>query len=74
MPAEVRQRYDKLQQHDLPAVSPNDLRVENDGDEDEDTDSDDDDNATSTLSTISYDQVSLGQPGHRTWGIHTVLT
>ncbi|MEY2492694.1 MAG: serine protease Do [Verrucomicrobiota bacterium] len=66
MPAEVRQRYDKLQQHDLPAVSPNDLRAENDAEDDEDMESEDEDSSNSTVSTISYDQVSLGQPGHRT--------
>ncbi len=32
VPAEVKQRYDKLQQHDLPAVAPDDLRVESEGD------------------------------------------
>lgn len=41
VPPEVRQRYEKLQQHDLPAVSPNDLRAQSDGDEDDDDDDDD---------------------------------
>src|SRR6267378_5429409 len=41
VPAEVRQRYEKLQQHDLPVVSPSDLRAENESDAD-DTDEDDD--------------------------------
>jgi serine protease Do len=40
VPPEVRQRYEKLQQHDLPAVSPNDLRAQSDGDDDDDDDDD----------------------------------
>src|SRR6059058_17474 len=70
VPAEVKQRYDKLQQHDLPAVAPNDLRVESEGDTDED---DDDDEDSSRASTISYDQVVSQQVGRRAWEIHTVL-
>jgi len=70
VPAEVRQRYDKLQQHDLPAVAPDDLRVESEGDTDEDDDVDED---SSRASTISYDQVRSPQTGHRAWEIHTVL-
>jgi len=70
VPAEVRQRYDKLQQHDLPAVAPDDLRVESEGDTDEDDDVDED---SSRASTISYDQVYSQQAGHRAWEIHTVL-
>jgi len=75
LPPEVRQRYDKLQQHDLPAVSPDELRVENDADDDEDVDADseDEDDSSSRASTISYDRVSSDQFGHRTWEIHTVL-
>jgi serine protease Do len=42
MPAEVRERYDKLQQHDLPAVAPRD-----DVDEDESADDDDEDETPS---------------------------
>jgi hypothetical protein len=45
VPAEVRQRYEKLQQHDLPAVSLGDLRAENDADEDEDDMDEDEDTA-----------------------------
>src|SRR5881392_2085686 len=54
VPVDVRQRYDKLQQHDLPAVAPNDLRAESESDTDEDDDVDED---SSRASTISYDQV-----------------
>src|SRR5437867_9051177 len=41
MPGEVRQRYEKLQQHDLPTVAPDDdLRADSDSDTDEDNDVD----------------------------------
>jgi serine protease Do len=40
VPVEVRQRYEKLQERDLPAVGPNDLRA-SDVDTDDDDDSDD---------------------------------
>ena len=69
MPAEARQRYEKLQQHDLPAVAPDDLRAENDSDADDDEEEEDD----SQASTVSYDQVYSQQVGHRAWEIHTVL-
>jgi serine protease Do len=72
VPADVRQRYEKLQQHDLPAVSPGDLRAENDADEDED-DMDDEDEDTAKASSASYEQISFQQMAHRTWEIHTVL-
>src|SRR5436305_1900941 len=36
VPAEVRQRYEKLQEHDLRAVATGDLRAESDSDEDDD--------------------------------------
>ena len=52
-PADVRERYEKLQQNDLPAVSP---RADADnGDEDDDDDSDDEGESRGPLS----DQVSL---------------
>jgi serine protease Do len=72
VPAAVRQRYEKLQQHDLPAIAPEDLRAEseNDGDDDDDAD---DETETPRATTISYDQISCPQTGHRTWEIHTVL-
>src|SRR5438874_1479651 len=71
VPAEVRQRYEKLQQHDLPAVAPDDLRAESesdDGDEDNDVDEE-----TARASTVSYDQVCSQQARHRAGEIHTVL-
>jgi hypothetical protein len=70
VPPEVRQRYDKLQQHDLPSVAPDDLRAESESDTDEDEDVDED---SSRASTVSYDQVFSQQAGRRTWEIHTVL-
>jgi hypothetical protein len=44
IPAEVRERYEKLQQHDLPAVAP---RADFDEDESGDTDDDNDDDSQS---------------------------
>ena len=70
VPAEVRQRYEKLQQHDLPAVAPDDLRAESESDTDEDNDVDEE---SPRASTVSYDQVCSQQVGRRAWEIHTVL-
>lgn len=70
VPAEVRQRYDKLQQHDLPAVAPQDLQADSDIDKDDD---DDNDNDTDEESNVSYDQVSFQPVEHCAWEIHTVL-
>jgi serine protease Do len=72
VPADVRQRYEKLQQHDLPAVAPDDLRAESESDADEDEDEDVDEESP-RASTVSYDQVCSQQPGRRAWEIHTVL-
>jgi serine protease Do len=46
MPADVRERYEKLQQNDLPAVAP-----ETDADEEDEDDDDDNDNEDATQST-----------------------
>ena len=40
VPAEVRQRYEKLQEHDLRAVAPEDLRAESDSDDDDEDETD----------------------------------
>ena len=69
VPAEVRERYEKLQQHDLPAVAPQDLRAESDIDNDEDDDDADEESA----SNVSYDQVCTQELGRAAWEIHTVL-
>jgi serine protease Do len=69
VPAEVRQRYEKLQEHDLRAVAPDDLRAESGNDNDEDDDDRDEDSA----SNVSYDQVCSQEAGHSAWEIHTVL-
>src|SRR5947199_4820410 len=71
VPAEVKQRYDKLQQHDLPAVAPDDLRAESESDENDDNDVDEEESPRA--STVSYDQVYSQQNGPRAWEIHTVL-
>ena len=67
VPAEVRQRYEKLQEHDLRAVAPGDLRAESDSDDDDDVDEE-----SPSASNVSYDQV-CSQEGRRAWEIHTVL-
>jgi hypothetical protein len=67
MPPEVRQRYDKLEQKDLPAISPNQF-VENDenGDDNEDSDNDNDndndndsDDSSTNVSGATMQQVSF---------------
>jgi membrane-associated protease RseP (regulator of RpoE activity) len=45
VPAEVRQRYDKLEQKDLPAIRPNLRSAEKDEDNDNDVDTDDEDDS-----------------------------
>jgi serine protease Do len=69
VPAEVRQRYEKLQEHDLRSVAPDDLRAESDSDEDDD----DMDEENSSASNVSYDQVCSQEVGRNAWEIHTVL-
>ena len=69
VPAEVRQRYEKLQEHDLRSVAPEDLRAESDGDEDDE----DMDEENPSASNVSYDQVCSQEVGRNAWEIHTVL-
>jgi hypothetical protein len=79
LPPEVRQRYDKLEQKDLPAIAPNQF-VENDenGDENDDADENDNDNDndnendngdsdTTNVSAATMQQVSFqsSQPCRR---------
>jgi len=71
VPADVRQRYEKLQQHDLRAISPDDLRAESDADGEEDDMDEEEDTAKG--SSASYEQVFSQQIAHRIWEIHTVL-
>ena len=71
LPPEVRQRYDQLEQKDLPAVVPNNSFVENDKDEnidmdndnDNDNDADDNDNdsddSNDSNTAVTTQQVSL---------------
>jgi serine protease Do len=58
VPAEVRQRYEKLQQHDLPAVGPNDLRASDDNDADDDDDDSGEAEDTTRASGPSHEFVS----------------
>jgi serine protease Do len=71
VPAEVRQRYEKLQEHDLRAVAPGDLRAESDNDDEDDDDEMDQDSPSA--SNVSYDQVYSQEVGRAAWAIHTVL-
>lgn len=58
VPADVRQRYDKLQQNDLPEVGPRDTDNDANADADDDDDNDDDEGADSAPSS---EQVGLNQ-------------
>ena len=69
-PAEVRQRYEKLQEHDFRAVAPDDLRAESDNDNDDDDDADEE---NPSASNVSNDQVCSQEVGRAAWEIHTVL-
>jgi hypothetical protein len=66
IPAEVRKRYEKLQERDLPSV------VSSDGENDEDDDSSDM-NDEDEGETPSVEQVSAAVFPHSIWMIHTVL-
>jgi len=57
VPADVRERYERLKQNDLPAVAP---RADVDNGEDADDDDDDDDDDEGAGSEPSSEQVSLG--------------
>jgi len=70
VPAEVRQRYEKLQEHDVRGVAPYDLRSESDSDDDDDYDVDE---QSPSASNVSYDQVCSEEVGRSAWEIHTVL-
>ena len=74
MPAEVRQRYDKLEQKDLPAVSTKVGVEDNDADdEDEDYDADeDDDSDVENVDVLQVDRPAPSFPARRL-GINTVL-
>jgi hypothetical protein len=57
VPADVRERYERLKQNDLPAVVPRDDVNNSDADDDDDDDDDDDEDAGPEPSS---QQVSLG--------------
>ena len=84
LPPEVRQRYDQLEQKDLPAVVPNNSFVENDKDEnidmdndnDNDNDADDNDDANdnddSDSAAVTMQQVSLRMFPHSFWMLNGI--
>ena len=75
VPAEVRQRYDKLEQKDLPTVSSKVSIEDNDANDDDEGDEDDDDNDSDDSSVDVQqvmDRVVPSFPSRRL-GINTVL-
>jgi hypothetical protein len=79
VPADVRQRYDKLEHNDLPSVSSGStFSFSADGD-DEDNDNDaedednDNDNDDSNSARVNVEQVSFTGFPRRAWTIHSVL-
>ena len=76
LPADVRQRYDKLEQKDLPAVTPaisgqeQSAEAREDGDDDDDDDDDSDDDAVDVLQISGAE--AKGFP-YRRLGINTIL-
>jgi len=75
MPAEVRQRYDKLEQKDLPAVGTKVSVEDNDADdEDNDNDADEDNNSDDEGADVLqvFDRPVQTFPARR-FGINTVL-
>ncbi len=79
LPAEVRQRYEKLEQKDLPALTPNvtkgeeNLEVEEeDNDADEDDDDDNDSEVTAAVLQVSHCPGRAAAPFRR-FAVRTVL-
>jgi hypothetical protein len=76
LPPEVRQRYDKLEQKDLPAVSPQISQEDNDADDDDADVKDADDENDSDSASGNVQQV-LQRPAHsfpsHRLGVNTVL-
>ncbi len=76
VPAEVRQRYEKLEQKDLPAVGPQIRSEDNEADDDNDADDADGDDNDSDTGGADVLQVT-GHPAHSfpngRLGIHVVL-
>jgi hypothetical protein len=67
IPAEVRERYEKLQQRDLPSVVSSDEADNEDEDDSADMDEEDEDDIP------FVEQVSTQSFPHSIWMIHTVL-
>ena len=76
VPAEVRQRYEKLEQKDLPAIAPNASKEENgfefemnDNDNDNDDDAEKDDGGSTTHVSLPF----LGRASSQNFGINPIL-
>ncbi len=75
VPAEVRQRYDKLEQKDLPTLSPKVTMEDNDADDDDDEDEADEDDDSDDESADVLQVIDRAVPSFpsRHLGITTVL-
>lgn len=75
LPAEVRQRYDKLEQKDLPAVGPKVSKEDNDADDDNDQEDNDDDNDSDNSSgdVLQVTDRPVQSFPARRLGVNTVL-
>ena len=75
VPADVRQRYEKLEQKDLPAIRPNFRSADADEDNDNDMDADDDNDSTGDENALEH--ISLPGPvtpfQYNRFGINVVL-
>jgi len=76
LPAEVRQRYEKLEQKDLPALAPNVTKGEENleaEEEDNDADDDNDDDSEVTAAVLQVNCPSRVAAPFRRFAVRTVL-
>jgi len=74
IPAEVRERYTKLQKDDIPAITSKTINQDNDdADDDGDEDDNDNDDSDSGASRISLEQVSRAPAPQSVSGLHTII-
>jgi len=74
IPTDVRQRYDKLEQKDLPAIAPNVTSDDREGDDDANDDQNEDDSDSEDAASVLQVTNELSQPSpcHR-FGLNIVL-
>ena len=74
MPADVRQRYEKLEQKDLPAIAPQLTRDDHEGDDEADeVDNDDDSNDDEGEAVLQVTNDSAQPCSGRRFGLNIVL-